>query len=249
MRWTALLYWLVTAALAATVVLVVAETYRHGAASVPLWRDAAKPGELSPAHGFLSDRCEACHVPLRGVEAVGCVLCHSADAKTLGRQSTAFHASVQTCAACHVEHRGPTRPITMDHQALVSFGEQRHPERMRPVHQPQWFDRLMNVRATDGLDCFSCHSGKSPHRDLFGRQCLDCHATETWKVAGFRHPAASSTECAQCHQAPPSHYMGHFHMISKKVAGQEHARVEQCHLCHLPESWNSIRGVGWYKHH
>jgi hypothetical protein len=43
--------------------------------------------------------------------------------------------------------------------------------------------------------------------------------------------------------------MEHFHMVSQRVAGKEHARVEQCYLCHQTTSWNDIRGVGWYKHH
>jgi hypothetical protein len=101
----------------------------------------------------------------------------------------------------------------------------------------------------ESLDCFACHSNRSPHRDLFGRECMSCHLTTTWKVAGFKHPSPSSVECAQCHQAPPSHYMGHFHMISMMVASQHHARVEQCYLCHQTDAWNDIRGVGWYKHH
>lgn len=32
-------------------------------------------------------------------------------------------------------------------------------------------------------------------------------------------------------------------------AGQHHARVEQCYLCHQTDARNDIRGVGWYKHH
>jgi hypothetical protein len=56
-------------------------------------------------------------------------------------------------------------------------------------------------------------------------------------------------DCAQCHQAPPSHYMEHFRMISVMVAGQPHARVEQCFLCHQTTAWNDIKNVGWYKHH
>jgi hypothetical protein len=43
--------------------------------------------------------------------------------------------------------------------------------------------------------------------------------------------------------------MGHFHMVSAKVARRPHARVNQCHLCHQTTSWNDIKGVGWYKHH
>ena len=43
--------------------------------------------------------------------------------------------------------------------------------------------------------------------------------------------------------------MMHFQMISMKVAGQMHAKVDQCFLCHQTTAWNDIRGVGWYKHH
>lgn len=43
--------------------------------------------------------------------------------------------------------------------------------------------------------------------------------------------------------------MEHFSMISMKVAGIEHADVSQCFLCHKTNSWNDIKGVGWYKHH
>ena len=43
--------------------------------------------------------------------------------------------------------------------------------------------------------------------------------------------------------------MGHFHMVSMKVAGQHHAQVNQCYLCHQTTAWNDIKGVGWYKHH
>ncbi|MGD9689721.1 MAG: hypothetical protein AB7V47_08265 [Phycisphaerales bacterium] len=43
--------------------------------------------------------------------------------------------------------------------------------------------------------------------------------------------------------------MEHFHMVSKKVAGIEHTEVSQCFLCHKTNSWNDIKGVGWYKHH
>ena len=99
------------------------------------------------------------------------------------------------------------------------------------------------------LDCNSCHQNRDPHRGLMGRECAECHQTNSWKIAGFLHPSPQSQECAQCHQAPPSHYMMHFEMMSKMVAGQMHAKVEQCFMCHQTDSWNNIKGVGWYKHH
>jgi hypothetical protein len=43
--------------------------------------------------------------------------------------------------------------------------------------------------------------------------------------------------------------MEHFKMVSMRVAGQEHAQVNQCYLCHRTNSFNDIKDVGWYKHH
>jgi hypothetical protein len=228
MSWKAVAYLLLSAFSITAAGLALATVYRGGSTALPYWTQWVRPGALASRHAFLSERCEACHTPVRGVEAAACISCHATDAVTLARQSTAFHATIGTCTACHVEHLGGVRPTRMDHEVLKTVGRR------------------------DGgqeLDCFACHSNRSPHRDLMGRDCAECHGTVTWKVAGFRHPSPSSIDCAQCHQAPPSHYMHHFHMISMMVARQHHARVEQCHLCHQTDSWNDIRGVGWYKHH
>ena len=228
MRWKALAYLLLTTASIAGVALIVAMVYRQGSGAVPHWAHVVRPGELSAKHAFLSDKCETCHAPIQGVQATACISCHATDAATLARQSTVFHATIGTCAACHGEHEVGVRPIAMDHDILKAIG-------------------LPSDESV--LDCFSCHSNRSPHRDLVGQECATCHLTTSWKVAGFQHPSPSSIECAQCHQAPPSHYMHHFHMISMMVARQPHARVEQCYLCHQTDAWNDMRGVGWYKHH
>jgi hypothetical protein len=171
------------------------------------------------------------------------------------------------------------RPTEMDHAMLARIGWQQAlaatPEPLpgndtaamsETAHQ---LARITGRHPPDdsaALDCFACHSNRNPHRDatpagccgpgsagsvgsLFGRACAECHATNTWKIAGYRHPSPRSEACAQCHQPPPSHHMGHFHMVSTIVAGQHHARAEQCYLCHQTDAWNDIKGAGWYKHH
>ncbi|MCB4824912.1 cytochrome c3 family protein [Roseicella aerolata] len=55
---------------------------------------------------------------------------------------------------------------------------------------------------------------------------------------------AARLDCAQCHQALPSHYM-----MLRMMTRQESARVEQCYLCHQTDSWNSIKGVGRFDMH
>lgn len=43
--------------------------------------------------------------------------------------------------------------------------------------------------------------------------------------------------------------MGHFAMVSRRVAGQPDATVEDCYVCHQTTVWNDIKVVGLYKHH
>jgi hypothetical protein len=198
------------------------------------WQRQSSPGRLSSAHAFLEDNCAACHTAGKGPEAAKCIACHANSEHLLQRRPTAFHAEVGSCRECHAEHQGAGQhPTQMDHDALLRLG--RH--------------RLGSASPEGRLDCTSCHGTKDRHQGLFGRDCAQCHATEKWTIPEFRHPSPRSTDCGQCHQAPPSHYMGHFHMVSVKVAGKPHAKVEQCHLCHQTTAWNDIKGVGWYKHH
>jgi hypothetical protein len=228
------------------------------------WQAMASPGRLSSAHAFLATNCVACHTPNKGVEAQNCIVCHANDLHVLQREPTAFHADVRSCVECHVEHQGlGIRPTTMDHAMLAKLGlhslanGKTDTTRTRII---SWIsDHAGNAGLPPGhptnspeeaaLNCIVCHASEDRHRGLFGTDCIQCHTTIAWTVPEFRHPAPTSTSCVQCHQAPPSHYMMHFQMISMTVAGQMHAKVDECFLCHQTNDWNDIKGVGWYKHH
>lgn len=247
---------------------------RSGVAGLPGWIGVINPGPLSSAHAFLGTACEACHMPNRGIAATACIGCHADNMAALAMQSTAFHADIQDCRGCHIEHRGTgLRPTDMDHAALARIGWGRSSGRASAQGAMSEILHLLAGIAGShpsddvaALDCFACHGNRNPHRDgqevgccgaqpartvgsLFGRDCAACHATTSWKIAGYQHPSPRSKDCAQCHSPPPSHLMMHFAMVSMAVAGQMHASVEQCFLCHQTDSWNDIKGVGWYKHH
>jgi hypothetical protein len=239
---------------------------RSGVSSKTAWQRMASPGALSRSHTFLEHNCAACHTSVKGAEAGKCILCHANDESLLQREPTAFHANVSSCRECHREHQGIGKhPTDMDHLALAEIGlrmleSERRIEQSDPVLDDllKWIAR---GRAEDSpgsprltphesvLNCASCHSTKDQHSKLFGEDCASCHGTTKWAIPEFHHPSPRSTECAQCHQAPPSHYMMHFSMISAKVAKQPTARVDQCFLCHQTTVWNDIKGVGYYKHH
>lgn len=234
---------------------------------VSTWQAMVSPGALSGPHAFLENNCNACHTPISGVQASSCIVCHANNHTLLQRQPTAFHADISSCVQCHREHQGPfKRPTEMDHSALTAIGLQQLESNPDPNSEDrmtaQQLTYWLGGQDTDHppghpaltanemvLDCAACHKNDDRHFELFGNNCASCHATSAWTIPQFRHPPAASMDCAQCHQAPPSHYMMHFKMISQKVAGRPHANVEQCYKCHQTTSWPDIKDVGWYKHH
>jgi hypothetical protein len=252
----------VVAGLAGAAVLLVVLLRDTSLGEAATWQRQASPGRLSASHAFLENHCAACHTSVKGVEAANCVACHANNESLLQRQPTAFHSEVSSCRECHPDHQGGRRPPTaMDHAGLARIG-------LRQLGAGDgagkllvaWIKRQERAGGTwtgpahitpleAALNCATCHANKDRHLGLFGQDCAQCHATPQWTIPEFRHPSPRSTDCGQCHQAPPSHYMGHFHMVSRKVAGNPRARVNQCYLCHQTTAWNDIKGVGWYKHH
>tara|TARA_R110001583_G_scaffold49149_4_gene153945 strand:+ start:520 stop:1320 length:801 start_codon:yes stop_codon:yes gene_type:complete len=227
------------------------------------WQSLSSPGDLSQAHQILNNQCESCHQPFSGVDDKQCILCHANDESLLIRQPTAFHADVQECSLCHTEHQGKTAtPTQMDHELLVTMIETL-PEQPDEgaTKSAQMFGELtqhIDLHGRDNpllskreamLNCASCHANDDRHFKLFSDDCGACHSTNRWLLADYRHPATNSTDCSQCHQAPPSHYKPHYKMMSQKIAGQPNASVKQCYRCHLSTSWNDIQQLGLYKHH
>ena len=251
-----------------TVVLVLCGL---AAASASLWflpsasvavERLVKPGGLSIKHAYLGERCQACHEPAVGVTVQKCTGCHATSVRLLGRQPTSFHASIEECATCHQEHQGTSvRPLIMDHVELARVGlrtlarASRDPDSAATLQSLQtWLGiqgpgELGEGSALEALNCAQCHDSKDPHFKKLGNDCAQCHSLNTWTVGGYRHPSPLNRECVQCHQAPPSHSMEHFSMISQTFARKPHATVNQCFECHNTTSWNDIVDVGFYKHH
>lgn len=257
--------WLIAGGVVAIAVVLLWALLRDGHASLGA---LANPGPLSDPHAFLANDCAACHTPLRGVEDSNCIVCHANASSILQRQPTAFHADIGDCAKCHREHRRPPARLSeMDHELLANLGRSQLEDAASGSEASAAAERLeswlVSGRAQSALppnhvdltplertlNCMACHANDDRHFALFGNDCAACHGTSKWTIADFQHPSPASRDCAHCHQAPPSHYMMHFHMISARVAGKPHAEVSQCFLCHQTTSWNDILGKGWYKHH
>ena len=258
--------WWIALAFVAGIALALGTVLRDEWATIDasLWQRQISPGPLSASHALLETSCAACHTPLKSTDDVKCIGCHASNTALLQRQPTAFHATIRRCRACHFEHQGTSvRPVAMDHVILADIGLEVAQSKLDDPSTRRllaWVRQREDSGSSDpvhprvspeeaALECSSCHSTKDRHQGLFGRDCASCHATGGWAIAEFKHPSPRSVDCAQCHQAPPSHSMMHFQMVSRSVARQPAARVDQCFVCHQTTSWNDIRGIGWYKHH
>jgi hypothetical protein len=257
MKPSSVLSGIVAAAAFAAAIVIPYLVHDRGSAAVTGWQAFVNPGAVSPSHQFLASRCESCHTPHVGVEAKTCINCHSTSAPFVAKPSLRFHLTAGDCRGCHIEHEGSGALVRMDHSALAALGYRQAPQTASSEDLQALVARVLehlelrpsHTRSEAHLDCSTCHQNRDPHRGLLGSDCAACHSTAKWTIVGFRHPPQRANDCAQCHQAPPSHYKMHFEMVSKTVARQEHAKVEQCRLCHVTDSWNNIPGVGWYKHH
>jgi hypothetical protein len=100
---------LIVAGLLVVVTAVIAMPY-----SGTVFRNSVNPGPLSQPHAFLEGRCNACHTPVKGVEASNCIVCHANEEALLQREPTAFHGNIGSCKECHTEHGGRIQhPIAM----------------------------------------------------------------------------------------------------------------------------------------
>jgi hypothetical protein len=230
------------------------------------WQRLASPGDLSAAHSHLEKDCGACHTAVEGASRSKCIACHATEERLLTWPELKFHASVPDCRACHPEHLGtPAASMQMNHVALSEMGldllARGNSVVGRSVSQnlTEWIaesavgrdrDRGSRVAPAEAvLRCAACHAERDAHRGMFGSDCVACHATSAWSISEYRHPSSASTDCAQCHRAPPCHSTPHFKKVCATVAGQPDAAVRDCDSCHQVMGWNQIRDVGWYQSH
>ena len=239
--------------IAALVTLVVAlivgvnlDWRESGSRSRALWQQAVVPGALSQSHAFLSNKCAACHTPVKGVETALCISCHADNTALLQRQPTAFHASVQVCMGCHVEHQGTLRmSTTMDHDLLAKVGHLlltteepathgnsakieavvRLPDQIPPGQQQVVTPAVPYAEVDKNV----ARELSVNHRRLGANDsmlnCVGCHATKD------RHKGLFGSDCAQCH-ATTQWTIAQFAHPS--------TRSTECAQCHQPPPSHSM---------
>lgn len=223
-----------------------------------LWEAAIVPGELSNSHATLTNNCASCHQPVKGVNSAACITCHADNKALLQRQPTAFHANIQSCTECHVEHQGGKRmPTSMDHNwlAKIGYGELRKLEvnfatgtlskeemdwlsksldqaTVNGTHKIQETDKIPvpdAVLCSAGASCAKSTSAHSLHSGS-GKEgvSLNCMVCHATKD---KHLQLFGNSCAQCHV-----------MDTWAVASFRHPSVRstECAQCHMAPPSHSM---------
>lgn len=174
------------------------------------------PGKISLSHDFIHEDCLKCHTVFTSSVNLNCISCHPVNEidykRTNGsnienKSNIKIHGSLKEndCTECHTEHYLINGKITktFSHELLD--------------------DALKNK-------CTSCHITKPVDylHQTVKAECVQCHNSENWKTASFKHTALNSdiaSNCVICHS-------------KKKPTDELHINSEnECGSCHTTEEW------------
>ena len=180
------------------------------------------PGHVIEGHKDIEGDCFACHTLFIGASDDKCVECHKVKDigirttkgdvmfKAKGKTPVAFHQKLpaQECVACHSDHVG----IAM-YRAQFKFSH-----------------NLLDTETQK--DCVACHARpKDNIHKSASTVCSQCHTSDKWKPATFKHellPKAELAECVSCHKAATP--KDKLHDTSSK----------KCGLCHVTDKWKPV---------
>ncbi|MEW6324246.1 MAG: cytochrome C, partial [Nitrospirota bacterium] len=185
-------------------------------------------------------RCAQCHQTLLFTDAPSqCLDCHKQDDYHKGNFGG-------RCADCHTADNW--KRITFDHAKDATFQlTGKHAD----VKCGKCHVTPLYVRKTPS-QCIDCHKKDDDHKGNFGKQCGECHATDTWELKAFDHAKETGyalagkhagVACEQCHVRPlftrkTSRLCVTCHQRDDPHAGELGAR---CEICHTEADFRTIK--------
>lgn len=217
------------------------------------FRTLVAPGKLARAHAPIEGRCDACHVPFKGIPDSACLACHEKTAARIERgrgTHAAFAKSGKKCTACHTDHKGADHPLSPPVAEPFDHGEQSTGFALNGAHARVPCASCHGKTAAGstrwtGLarDCAGCHHDRDPHAGTLGRLCEACHTESAWKAVKHsrgehRVPMGgghAALDCIRCHSSGA-------HLSSKWSCGDCHSQPHggtraPCATCHVTEGW------------
>lgn len=171
------------------------------------------PGDLSKAHAKYESDCSKCHDRSdRSRQTALCVDCHKDIGADLDKRRGLHGHDPQRgapCVSCHTEHKGRTADILrLDRDALQ---HDRTGFRLQGKHVTTTCDAChragQKFRAA-AVTCVGCHEQQDVHKGSLGRNCDDCHGTDSFRKVPFDHDktrfplhdAHQHAACGDCHR-------------------------------------------------
>lgn len=208
--------------------------------------DQAAPKECMACHQKDTPKNEVAHPSKNGnYKKMDCILCHSYKQDDIGKKKWSqltfdqrnHFPPPQTCNLCHQEIND-SRPLNNSHQKLSRANRD-----CQTCHQ---FDSKLNWKNFSkfkhnmiqlGESCESCHTFNSQSLKFKTKEhletnlaCNECHKTEGWKPATFKHTALDSN-CLKCHNGKAAMDQPNSHTLTVKV---------NCTACHVQNDWKEI---------
>ncbi|HLW65085.1 MAG TPA: hypothetical protein VKS79_07150 [Gemmataceae bacterium] len=228
------------------------------------WKNAG--GALADLQGKFNHDLAA--FKLTGMhKMVECAACH---------KNNMFKGTAQSCSACHAEpvvHKGKfgsdcvhchstaTWKNTGDAVGWLKENFNHELAAFKLTGKHKTVDcaacHVNNVFKGAAQTCVKCHAEPQVHKGKFGQECAQCHSTETWKGAKFKHTfpldhgrRGRVIECVTCHNKPNDMkaytcYGCHEHeeaRIARKHPKLNAMQLQNCVKCHPTGRENERRG-------
>ncbi len=198
--------------------------------------DHEKEADYALIGGHLEAECTDCHVDHSYKNTpTDCYACHKADDSHEGLNGT-------DCAYCHVVNSW-TKTV-FDHAFETTFALLGKHGKITcaDCHVDNKFEVELEV------ECVSCHLDEDEHEGLNGEDCGECHSSENWTDALFKHDidtkfpltgAHADTACADCHVKPVHEVLleTDCYACHEDDDAHEDQLGENCAACHNDIDW------------
>ncbi|MFY9329767.1 MAG: cytochrome C [Georgfuchsia sp.] len=188
-------------------------------------------------------KCDACHVPEKGLLyqqqklATNCIACHKKDDKHKGQLD-------QKCEKCHTEASWKVGNFNHNMSRFPLVGGHVQIE-CKKCHDSLAY---RDAKST----CVPCHNKEDVHKRRLGTACEICHNTRTWKSWDFDHSktrypldgAHLKVECYGCHKSPIT---GRANISRACISCHAKDDVHlggfsvQCERCHAATNWRNVK--------
>ena len=186
--------------------------------------------------------CDSCHVENKFENTPKtCVACHAIKDVHQNRFG-------KRCQDCHRQTKWEKASFDHDLNTRFKLKDNHRLQACKSCHtsrKPVAVNKNKKPR-----DCYSCHRLDDVHRGSNGKQCQQCHQTQSWRDSNFDHDAKTEfplvgahakVQCQACHlnDAEDKKISTDCYNCHRQDDSHNEQQGKQCDDCHNQSSWLS----------